>query len=605
MKISICFFWVIVAVASLMALVQVKADDTVLESLELKLNNACDAGDLEQVKALLAEGAPVDGGQGPYSVSPLISADKHADITKFLLDHGAKVDSMDAQGNTALIYAAFYGQTAVVQTLLEAGANPEVANSGGRRALMNAAKTGRTDIVKLLLAHHAEINAANNDGSAIWFALEKDNADALRALLEAGADLKTMPTPPLLNHALSLLGEAARNGYLDEIDLLIDHGISVDSAGEDGTTALMEAVYWKKNEAAAKLIARGANVNLQDKEGCTALYLELSHFDQLTFESILNAHADLNLADKQGETPLMRAIRFDQKDVWNELLQHGAKLEAKDREGHTPLIISCIQYYPPSVYFLVSKGADVNAVDKGGETALTHAGNRGEMEIVQFLKSHGATHTDFHIIPTSKPTPPLSRERAFALAVGAIYAQVNGKNPHVLGYGGNPEDTRPSLENQWGITDKASFQKESEDLLQTGQRTKIQAVGQSLSNLTDAENSTFSTFTQGPSAQAARRSYSKWKDRTGLAWDMCRYVNLINDGYAVGYISEPDAWDHLRAAADQVHAKFSSWQEMSDNFLDGREVWAGEKDPSFEECSDLLLNPKDPNSVWTENPWSQ
>jgi hypothetical protein len=224
---------------------------------------------------------------------------------------------------------------------------------------------------------------------------------------------------------------------------------------------------------------------------------------------------------------------------------------------------------------------------------------------VRLLRDHGAIRADLHVIATPKPTPPLSRERAFALAVGAIYAQVNGGNPHILGYGEDPEEEKRELRDDWDIRDKASFQKETQDLLQSGQRTQAQETGRLLSNLTDSEFSNFSLFIQMPQMGPLRRIYSKWTDRTCLAWDLCRYVNLINSGYNVGYVSEREAWDLTQAAADQVHAKFSSWHEMNNNFLDGREIWAGERDASFEECSQLLLNPKDPNSVWNENPWSR
>ena len=58
------------------------------------------------------------------------------------------------------------------------------------------------------------------------------------------------------------------------------------------------------------------------------------------------------------------------------------------------------------------------------------------------------------------------------------------------------------------------------------------------------------------------------------------------------------------AIAKQTQDIFSSWQELSDNFLDGREIWAGARDPKFDACARLLLNPKDPNSPWNNIPWN-
>ena len=603
MKARRAIVWFIVVAGGWMTLAATQAATPIPDDLALKLSQACDAGDLNQVKALLAEGASIENGAGPYQITPLISAEKHVAITIYLLAQGAKVDATDSQGNTALLYAAFGGQQDTVKALLEAGANVEATNSGGRRPLMSAAKTGQTEIVKMLLAHHADINSDNNDGTPLWFALEQDHADTLQVLIQAGADLHALPTPPLLNHGLSLLGEAARKGFVDEIDLLLNHGVSVNSAGEDGTTALMQAVYWKKSAAAAKLIARGAQVNLRDQQGRTALNLEMSHFDEMTFAALLNAHPDVNLADNHGVTPLMLSVHYNQEDTWEKLLKDGAQLEAKDEQGCTPLITACIHFYDPAIHFLVAHGANVNATDIRGETALTYAGDRGRTDAVQFLKDHHALRTDVHIIQKEKPSPPLAPERAWVLAVGATYAQNNGGNPNILGYGMEQDRERKGLRTSWGVRDRPSFLREEERLFEIGQRRRMRVSGAALAQVPDW---LFIISFMGMHKKEAmlRGDFQKWGDKIGLAWDLCRYVNLINSGYAAGYISDTEAWSLLAPVVDQLRGNFSSWHEMNDNFLDGRDNWAESWDPSFDACSKLLLDPKEPNSPWNENPWA-
>jgi len=290
------------------------------------------------------------------------------------------------------------------------------------------------------------------------------------------------------------------------------------------------------------------------------------------------------------------------------LLDHGAKLETQDNEGRTALIWACHYIYDPLIRFLVEHGADINTADSNGETSLTYAGDRGDVEMVEFLKDKGATRTDVHIIAKPNPQPPLSPAHMWALAVGAIYVQTNGCNPQMLGYD-NPDpikETQDRLKTDWGITDRASFLKVVDDLCKIGHRTGFQADGILLAGLNDVE------FTQKlllldadkqVIARNTRSSYLKWKERSGLAWDLCRAANLINFGFAVHYIDEREAWDTLMDNARQVHGSFSSWREMSDNFLDGREIWATGVEPKFEACSQLLLNPKDPNSPWNQLPW--
>jgi hypothetical protein len=88
-----------------------------------------------------------------------------------------------------------------------------------------------------------------------------------------------------------------------------------------------------------------------------------------------------------------------------------------------------------------------------------------------------------------------------------------------------------------------------------------------------------------------------------LAWDLCRAANIVNAGYAANYLTAREAWDRLMAIARTTQSSFSSWQEMSDNFLDGREIWANERSPKFDAVAKVLLNPNDSNSPWNQNPW--
>ncbi len=64
---------------------------------------------------------------------------------------GMPLDTQGATGNTALMFAALWGQTSIAQALLEAGASVEVVNSDGLTALQLARNNGHRDITSLLL----------------------------------------------------------------------------------------------------------------------------------------------------------------------------------------------------------------------------------------------------------------------------------------------------------------------------------------------------------------------------------------------------------------------------------------------------------------------
>ena len=138
---------------------------------------------------------------------------------------------------------------------------------------------------------------------------------------------------------------------------------------------------------------------------------------------------------------------------------------------------------------LVEAKANLDLADAKGETALTLAGDRGNGDIVDFLKSSGAKRTDVHIIDKGKPDPPLQPMQSWALAVGAIYAQISGLNTGTLGCGdtSSRNDIKKRLKDDWDITSKYTFLKEIDDLSTRGHRSGYQRNGAELAALSDEE----------------------------------------------------------------------------------------------------------------------
>jgi hypothetical protein len=89
-----------------------------------------------------------------------------------------------------------------------------------------------------------------------------------------------------------------------------------------------------------------------------------------------------------------------------------------------------------------------------------------------------------------------------------------------------------------------------------------------------------------------------------LAWDYCRLIWVAGVSYIAGYITEAEAWEKIMPAAVAIQANYSSWRQMGEDYLLGRERWFGHQEPKFRSVFRLLTNPSDPNSPWNKNPWS-
>jgi ankyrin repeat protein len=73
-----------------------------------------------------------------------------------LLDDGMRLDSLDLQGQTPLMWAALNGEIKIATHLLKAGADVNATDWWGRTALAYALSYNHKDIVTLLIDHKAE-----------------------------------------------------------------------------------------------------------------------------------------------------------------------------------------------------------------------------------------------------------------------------------------------------------------------------------------------------------------------------------------------------------------------------------------------------------------
>ena len=76
-----------------------------------------------------------------------------------LLALHADANAKNAFGSTPMSEAAVIGNVEVLKKLLAAGANVESANADGQTALMIISRTSNIDAAKLLIKHGANVNA--------------------------------------------------------------------------------------------------------------------------------------------------------------------------------------------------------------------------------------------------------------------------------------------------------------------------------------------------------------------------------------------------------------------------------------------------------------
>jgi uncharacterized protein YozE (UPF0346 family) len=119
---------------------------------------------------------------------------RHEKIVNYLLEHGAMLLDSEAV-KTAAFYASFVGNLSLLKDCIEkedffvnAPDHDDLSNT----ALMHAADYGHTELVEYLLSQDADVNAVNEAGqTALYFAVCDGDVNIVKMLIEHGADIKT------------------------------------------------------------------------------------------------------------------------------------------------------------------------------------------------------------------------------------------------------------------------------------------------------------------------------------------------------------------------------------------------------------------------------
>jgi ankyrin repeat protein len=103
----------------------------------------------------------------------------------------ADVNEIDARVETALHKAAANNHTVAIRLLIEHGAKLDVSNGQGNTPLHKAAENGHGRAVAVLIDLGAPVNKQNHNGETpLHLAIINNNAEVVRDLILLGANLK-------------------------------------------------------------------------------------------------------------------------------------------------------------------------------------------------------------------------------------------------------------------------------------------------------------------------------------------------------------------------------------------------------------------------------
>jgi ankyrin repeat protein len=271
--------------------------------------------------------------------------------------------------------------------------------------------------LRTLIKEHGAVTADSRGQTPLMIAAAFGSYDAMKLLIDGGADVKAMSASGLT--ALHLCA-----GDIKKVRLLLDHGADVNVRSQMGRTPLLVAAYTNgASETVKLLLSKGADVNTSDATGLTPLIAAASVNDALTAKLLLDHAANINpraniafaatalmAAAHNGNGELTRlfltksasvsptsaagagivkngvvqfgsatalhfAVSGGNPEVVKLLLDAGARVDAQDMRGMTPLTwgVSTDRPNRDIIRMLLQKASDPSVRSKAGESALDWA----------------------------------------------------------------------------------------------------------------------------------------------------------------------------------------------------------------------------------------
>ena len=316
------------------------------------------------------------------------------ELVTMLLRNGAKANARNRYGVTAMRLAAQNGSAELLEALIEAGASPDTTNAEGETALMTAARAGSIPAVQLLARHGANVNAREDwfGETAMMWAAAENHADMVRALAALGGEINARSAdkePPVLEFPQSggpnmpfprggwtPLMYAAREGAIDAARALVDLGADMNVVALPQTDVVLTEELRKR----------------ADRVGTTALVYAIinAHFDLAAM--LVEKGADPNIVDTSGMGALYAAVEWNTLQwvqsrpapIWRDRLDGAGLVQVLLKHGAHPN--ATLTAAP--IKISLDPGATLNF--GRGATPLMRAARTNDVDSIRHLLAGGA-----------------------------------------------------------------------------------------------------------------------------------------------------------------------------------------------------------------------
>lgn len=319
-------------------------------------------------------------------------------LMQYLLDKGAKTNVLDDHGYTIANFAAANGQanTKVYDLCIANGANikNDLDHNGANALLLVAPHDKDFTLINYFISKGGDLKSVDANGnSAFNYAAKTGNIAFLKALIQK--DVKYN------DNAMIFASQGTRStaNTLELYQYLETLKIKPTATGKNGENAL-HAIVRKENQTDIinYFISKGVDVNKADNDGNSAFMNAAAANNNVEIVTSLASRVkNINQVNKKGVSALAMAIRGNTPEIVRLLTEKGANVNVVDTNGDN-LAVYLIQSYNPQkndifeakLKLLKDKGFNISMPQKNGNTLYHLAVAKNDIALVKKIENFKA-----------------------------------------------------------------------------------------------------------------------------------------------------------------------------------------------------------------------
>ena len=317
----------------------------------------------------------------------------NTELVQYLISKGSDINLEDSHGTTPLVFAATNGQfdPTLYEAFFKAGINPKKKYKDGENLLLLAIPSDKDlKLTDYLITKGLSLKDVDNNGSTAFdYAAKIGNITLLKKLL----DRKVKYTDNAL--LIATQGNRRETTSLDAYKFLVEElKLKPTVTGKSGENVLhLLAGKPNQKEIISYFLSKGVDANKVNNDGNTPFMIAAGARENGSLEVLLPVAKNINLQNAKGESALTMAVKSGTPDAVALLLGKGADVNVKDKDGNN-LGFYLVQSYRPDpkqdtfdtkAKLLQEKGLNLAAPQKDGSTLYHFAAAKNDLSLLKKL----------------------------------------------------------------------------------------------------------------------------------------------------------------------------------------------------------------------------